>query len=524
MTGSSSEGALCASLLMDGGLGSYCLRTHNITIQCGKEELIGAVVGASDENLPLASTVFHEIHHWHSNRLTSFGFFIGILGQYQFGIGLQHLVVSQIRGDCTRPAADNDTARFVSSNEEYSYALRYRAIRKLREVLLGLDDCTVTECRELMLMALPCFYVLPDTVQRAASGFSSERSRSEMFSRLEQYASTGLMARHRREERSMEHPFTKALFRLVREIMKPLPSINVQPDLGNYERLTWGVLLEGWAKYFQHRFLHVLREITALDLLCDETWMSQDTIYNWALDKFLEETGRPYSAVNELDLIEFMAIADLAANPSLDEYGMPDWINGQLLDFLPNHRFIKAARASLKCPRFSEVGDLEEEYFRFVGSICAELGWETPWAQAKRWLAYYPESTTVPELQFFLESCKMRVKRPLFFGIPYLCLNTNENDPSWRTWVDCLRDLPTPRFFCAETEDYFYLGREADQLVSTAQLDLAVKEILDQVMLRYDEIDFEPVRRAMGPGVNELVALEVLKKLGLSSAWWLATE
>lgn len=326
-------------------------------------------------------------------------------------------------------------------------------------------------------------------------------------------------------------------------LKKTIPSLTVErePDLdlhlnlNQHERLNWPAFLEGHAKYFQRAHESVLYAVSADDNLSKhsmhglkdyEEWSSIYSRMRRLMRAILGEDTR-YCDAGEI--VTLQALADLAANPSLDaNYFFPNELSATMQTFFPGQRFAWACVAANRTKsigyRVSEKGmSLAEAYKSFVSDLCSWLGWEPPWFQAQRWLDRYPmylghNMGGFFPLNHFLQGCRLRLDEPLFFGIP-----SHASKSRSYHWLSFLSErITAPAFASRRDLPLFYVSKHNmnigmhDMPLLPQQVFALSYDVLDQLMICEGPLDWELVSSALGGNESSLEKTKQVIKRDLS--------
>ena len=507
-------------LLKDDGGGRFSLRTFELIID---KPLTQTLLKTPDDLLRMG-TAWHEIHHWCMQSCTTFGLFLNILHNVKIGIAMQILLCIQSRVEIRKPVLTQ--IQHLGDEIFLDLSLKdrldaYLSARKLIDVFLGLGDCSFSECQSLLRAVVPFFfhvrnlkmydskYNLTDADAKTLQNLYREKARKSDFIKAFQHMNKTSFRDNLEEQELEDEENFRKFFESINSRFLTLnePDGSIHPSINYFERLTWITLLEGWAKYFQYSYVMFIGELSKFTIDIDTKWESWDSKYVRPM-RTMMEIFYPYEVkeYDTNDVITFMAIVDLAANPSLDpNWLFPNSLNCNLQDFLPGYRFIHACREAKNIKRIDsksfEEESLELEYKRFVTELCDRLGWEPPWVQAERWLDYYPMPLEFDGIYPFLAGCKLRIKNPLFFGIPNLCINIKSGE----LWHNFLEQLPIPLIYSNNPITAMWVSPQHEHISNTRQwYTLASNVILDQIFLNEGPVDWTAIISMRGDYVQSI--------------------
>ena len=112
-------------------------------------------------------------------------------------------------------------------------------------------------------------------------------------------------------------------------------------------------------------------------------------------------------------------------------------------------------------------------------------------------VAYYPEWPQFFGIYPFLAGCKLRVDRPLFFGLPHMSF-----EKSGESWNSLLRFLPVPSYSISQFPDHrFTVSPDAYHRSALDQQNVLAKNlVLDQIFLNEGPIDWDFLVSLFGEG------------------------
>jgi len=151
-------------------------------------------------------------------------------------------------------------------------------------------------------------------------------------------------------------------------------------------------------------------------------WMLSSNVYSRAFHVMLGMAPGLSNLGGGAAHYHFLALADLALNPSLDGatlLPLTQWSQNGIADLMPGKWFETACRIGAeveainveRCRSFSDVAD---EYVRFCGDICRRAGWEAPWQVSAR-LIEAADDLLQPAETLFLRCFDVRTTCP---GLP----------------------------------------------------------------------------------------------------------
>jgi hypothetical protein len=472
----------------DSGGSHYCLRSYEIFIDAPDSALANLVVtDVPDSALPFLAHVWHELFHWVQLHCSSFGFFITFLISAKTSTAMRIIHHVQAKRSLRKPVVKNlpDPPSSQLENEIEVYL----AIHKLIDVLLGKEDCSTAACAELLFKALPIFSLAPHALavptQERLTVKDADHFR-EIFKDPESWGSEADRDMEEYAAHVNQFGYPGRLGRLGRDD-------SVHPPIRFNEQLTSIALWEGWAKYFELGYTVVLSILRDNPMQPPVEWEKWDSIYVRALRTMMEIMAPEKTDYDLADLLMFLALCDLACNPSLNtKWIFPDILSASFDDFMPGRRFIRAARVAAEVRPISPepFEDLEDEYKRFIGEICARLGWEPPWLQAARWCEAHPKRSNLYGVYQYLAACELRIERPLFFGLPVAAFRQNTPEQ----WASLINRLPVPAVHANDSDRLFWFSSDHAHPASIAQwFTLHESCILDQVMLSEGAFDWSDI-------------------------------
>ena len=265
--------------------------------------------------------------------------------------------------------------------------------------------------------------------------------------------------------------------------------VHFHPAISFDEILNWPVLLEGHAKCFQSVYELILQEDEPTDVGGWE-WTYWDSVYVRAIRTMTEilSRGKPndFDVYAEFDVLAmFLALSDLAENPEIDTDTLLPI--GRVEDWLPGHRFLRACEAAAHCG----LSCSRASYMTFVEAICQETGWTPPWEQAAIWLKKWTVWPDFFPFFQFLACCKLRVREPLFFGLPCYAVDVSRRAP---TWLGHLDELPLPKFRGTDNEVFGYISQYYNSIAANSQNNaLKMNLFMEQLMLEVGPIDWSKI-------------------------------
>lgn len=482
-------------LRSDSGGSHYCLRSYEIFMDFPDSLLARlATEDISNNDIPVLATIWHELFHWVQLHCTSFGFLITFLINTKLAMAMRIALHVQAQGHLRKPVLKNLPEH---ANEHITGEVKvYLAVHKLIDVLLGAEECSTKTFTELLFDALPVFSLAPQALtyptQETLTMEDAERIR-RTFKETESWGGEADSAGKAYAEYLHVIGFAQKLGRSSRDD-------TLHPSIRYNEVLTPIALWESWAKYFEAGYAEVLSTLRGNPIDAPMEWEQWDSIYVRAFRTMMEITAPAKAGAYDLsDLLVFLALADLACNPSLStKWIFPDILSTSFEDFVPGRRFIRAARIAAQIRPISPLRfeNLESDYRFFVGEVCARLGWEPPWLQANNWLEAHPKRSRFYGIFQFLAACELRIERPLFFGLPIVPLGDHGDEQ----WASLLRHLPIPAVHAKDSKRLFWFSPDHAHPAAIAQwFTLQEACILDQVMLKDGPIDWAAVLHTNDP-------------------------
>jgi hypothetical protein len=493
-------------LRVDHGGGRFCLRTYLVSVKHHHDDVANAVTNhepSTPEEMILLSTIWHELHHWLAHNCSSFGLFLSVLNATKVGLALQLLHFVQAKAPIKKPVITQvETIKFDRDDTESVEALltAYQSSRRLIEVLIGLDDDTVGNCETLFGNVLPFMW----TYSKGLDVFSGQKLTESMAAEVKGYFRRDTPPPQDRADELRMEEFAG----FITEVAPWLRSSGtfgnerVSPEIRFHERLSWATLAEGWAKYFEFNYAAIVAALLGIgEFEPDLSWEKWDSVYVRAFRTYVEIAGRRTSQYEPQDILHFLALADLAANPSMDaNWVLPLPMRPDVRSLMPGHRFIMAANASSRVQPMAISGEMienhraEPEYKRFIGEVCNKLEWETPWDQAARWLSRYRTWPEFDGIYPFLAGLRLRLEKPLFFGLPnFFFESTGES------WNNYLQRLPIPPFADGKGEPLYWVSPDHTHPSTTALMyTRAMGVLVDDIILNAGPIDWEAAVAGFG--------------------------
>lgn len=474
-----------------------------------QKEVGDLVTGRNSTDIKKAGTLAHEVHHWCVSVCTAYGFLLNNLNILATSSAMDVAMISQAVGVYAKPLSEAPIyIRDKKVREDLKARLEvYRRIKSVIEYMI-IGQATQGDKTEAyiagILRALSTVYAKLRLDIQDGRGLGGEMLKGEpipadLAKQAQQNYAKFIASID--DDDSLEKENDDFCGEIARDKLKPFHEFSREyhPGINFQERLDWPTLLEGHAKYFQSIYelsLHsFLRIPVPMAFRGFQEWEQWDSIYVRAMRTMQEILGAEYDQLFDPG-ITFLALADLAENPDIS----PDTLlpniprSGSLEDFSPGHRFVNAVRVAREI-KFNESGDkhvmeqnaLRTEYIKFVGEICDRLNWKPPWTIARDWLDAWDQWPRQFPIDQFLQGCKLRLKEPIFFGIPPYFIGEGPAP----TWLGYINELPLPPFHAKDGYAVFYISSYKDTpSVSSQWIVVKVAMFMEQLMLKHGPFDW----------------------------------